>query len=86
VPDGDIRDLLTRAGNAFLCRPDDVSEMTKIISEQMSLKDAGVPAPETSEDVLQTYERKHLTRELIEVFEKVTRGSVSRPQTASLPK
>lgn len=86
VPDGDIRDLLTRAGNAFLCRPDDVSEMTRIISEQMSLKDAGVPAPETSEDVLQTYERKHLTRELIEVFEKVTRSSVSRPQTASLPK
>ena len=35
VPDGDARDLLTRAGTGLLCRPDDVAGMATIIAGEL---------------------------------------------------
>lgn len=71
VPDGDIRDLLARAGNAFVCRPADVTEMARILGEQLARKQAGTPSPAPDEEVLAEYERSNLTRRLADIFQEV---------------
>lgn len=72
VPDGDVRDLLTEAGNAFLCRPKDVEGMARVIAEQADRALAGRPASGSHEDVLRRYERRELTARLAEVFDQVS--------------
>nr|MDP9491680.1 glycosyltransferase [Actinomycetota bacterium] len=72
VPDGDVRDLLTEAGNAFLCRPKDVEGMARVIAEQADRALAGEPASGSHEDVLRRYERRELTARLAEVFDQVS--------------
>jgi glycosyltransferase involved in cell wall biosynthesis len=72
VPDGDIRELLARAGNAFVCRPADVTEMGRILREQLARKRAGSPPPVPDEAVLAEYERSSLAGQLAAVFEQVT--------------
>ena len=72
VPDGDIRDLLFEAGNAFVFRPKDVDGMARAILEQADRALTGGPAPEASEEVLRRYERRELTARLAEVFDRVT--------------
>jgi hypothetical protein len=70
VPDGDARDLLAEAGNAFLCRPPDVGGMARIIAERVEGAARGaVPRPRP--EVLARYERRRLTGELAEVFDTV---------------
>jgi glycosyltransferase involved in cell wall biosynthesis len=72
VPDGDVRDLLTEVGNAFLCRPKDVDGMARVIAEQADRTLAGEPGPGSDEDVLRRYERRELTARLAEVFDQVS--------------
>jgi glycosyltransferase involved in cell wall biosynthesis len=72
VPDGDVRELLNEAGNAFVVRPKDVDEMAQVIAEQADRALAGERPPEPSEDVLSRYERRELTARLAEVFDRVS--------------
>jgi glycosyltransferase involved in cell wall biosynthesis len=83
VPDGDLRDLLTRAGNALVSRPSDVAAMARIVSEQVARKHAGLSPAEPSEDVLKAYERKSLTRQLAEIFDELSSPGASLPQAVS---
>jgi glycosyltransferase involved in cell wall biosynthesis len=81
VPDGDIRDLLTEAGNAFVCWPADVPAMMGIVSEQLERTRRGEPAPEPDPDVLARFERRQLTAELAAAFDRVC--SLRQPERAS---
>jgi glycosyltransferase involved in cell wall biosynthesis len=71
VPDGDARDLLAAAGNAFLCRPSDSAAMARIVAQEVERWRRGDPPPVPDPDVLARYERRHLTEELAGVFDRV---------------
>lgn len=83
VPDGDVRDLLGRAGNAFVTRPADVDGMAEVISGQAAAKAAGASPRVPAEDVLSACERKTLTRQLVDVFEGLSAPSAERTLAAS---
>jgi len=71
VPDGDARDLLAAAGNAYLCRPDDVEAMATAIETELEHREgrAGPAAPDPA--VVDRFERRRLTQELARVFDRV---------------
>jgi glycosyltransferase involved in cell wall biosynthesis len=71
VPDGDARDLLGRAGSAFLCRPSDVDTMARIIVDQVQRAARGEEGPRPRPEVLDRYERRRLATELADVFDAV---------------
>jgi glycosyltransferase involved in cell wall biosynthesis len=73
VPDGDARDLLASSGRALLTRPSDSDAMAEHLRAQLR-KPARPPA--TAHDFL-GLERRHLTRELSTVFDRVLRGTLS---------
>jgi glycosyltransferase involved in cell wall biosynthesis len=77
VPDGDARDLLSRAGTGFLCRPRDVERMARILQDQLERAERGDPPPAMRPDVLQPFERRALTTRLAGVFDVVL-GRTSR--------
>ncbi len=72
VPDGDVRDLMGEAGNAFVVRPKDVEGMARVIEQQADRVFAGAAVAEPNEEFLRRYERRELTRRLAEVFDSLT--------------
>jgi glycosyltransferase involved in cell wall biosynthesis len=87
VPDGDARDLLSDAGNALICRPSDVAAMASHIADQLTRRAAGTAAPRPRADVLERYERNHLTARLAATFDAVldqSRAHRIRPRTLEL--
>ena len=71
VPDGDARDILAEAGNAFICRPRDVEALARAISTVVDASIAGEDLPSPEPDVVNRYEYRNLARELLEFFEQV---------------
>jgi glycosyltransferase involved in cell wall biosynthesis len=71
VPDGDARDILERAANARLCRPDDVDCMTAAIADAIRDYRAGRPAPKPNAEVVQQFEYRQLAGRLAAVFDAV---------------
>jgi glycosyltransferase involved in cell wall biosynthesis len=72
VPDGDARDLLTEAGNATICRPDDVEGMARALLEALDRHRRRVPAPSPPErDVVARFDYRGLAAKLGEVFDEV---------------
>jgi glycosyltransferase involved in cell wall biosynthesis len=71
VPEGDVRDVLSAAGNAFVVRPKDVEGMARVIEEQADRAAAGSPPPAPDEELLRGYERRELTRRLGAVLDSV---------------
>ncbi|MGH9175715.1 MAG: glycosyltransferase, partial [Vicinamibacterales bacterium] len=84
LPDGDARDLLTRAGTAFVCRPDDVSSMAEVIAGQVERVRTGGPAPLLRHGVLAPYERRNLTEQLARVFDAVVDGRAGATRDRAL--
>jgi glycosyltransferase involved in cell wall biosynthesis len=78
VPDGDARDLLERAGTAFLCRPRDVGCMARVIASEVDRVRSGAPGPTPRPEVLGLYERRHLTERLAGVFDLILDGTSAR--------
>jgi glycosyltransferase involved in cell wall biosynthesis len=77
VPDGDARDILAEAGNAFLCRPADSDAMAGAVSEAVERRRAGdAPAPPRP-DVVERYEYGRLARDLAGVFDRAAGGARS---------
>jgi glycosyltransferase involved in cell wall biosynthesis len=72
VPDGDVRDLLGEAGNAFVVRPKDVEGMAAVIEQQADRVRAGEQPAGPREDFLRGYERRELTRRLAEVLDSIS--------------
>jgi glycosyltransferase involved in cell wall biosynthesis len=81
VPDGDARDLLAAAGNAFLCRPNDVGAMARLIGERLDARVRGERAPAVRPEVAERYERRRLTGELANLFDRVL-GAPARESAA----
>jgi glycosyltransferase involved in cell wall biosynthesis len=75
VPDGDARDLLTEAGNAFLCRPTDVTGMAEALAARIADWRRSVPPPPPRRDVVARYERRRQTKELARVLDRAITGS-----------
>lgn len=71
VPDGDARDLLREAGNAHVCRPDDVAGMARAIALEVERWRTGASVPAPDPDVVARYERRRLTGELAALFDAV---------------
>jgi glycosyltransferase involved in cell wall biosynthesis len=71
VPDGDARDLLAEAGNAFLCRPADVTAMAEAIAGEVKRWRAGVIRPGPNPAVVGRYERRRQTGELARLLDDV---------------
>jgi glycosyltransferase involved in cell wall biosynthesis len=76
VPDGDARDILAAAGNARLCRPDDVEAMADAIAAALELHRAGQAPPEPDAEVVARFDYRVLARRLAQVFDEVI---ASRP-------
>jgi glycosyltransferase involved in cell wall biosynthesis len=75
VPDGDARDLLTEAGNAFLCRPKDVTAIAETLAARIAEWRRGVPPPLPSRDVIARYERRRQTEQLARVLDRAIAAS-----------
>jgi glycosyltransferase involved in cell wall biosynthesis len=80
VPDGDARDLLQEAGNAFLARPTDVEALKDGLVKAVARWEGGERPPVPAASVLERTERRHLTDELVTFLGEVvtaTRGAGS---------
>ena len=82
VPEGDARDILAAAGNAYLCAPDDVEGMAAAIESQ--LKDGAALPAGAPEELLDRFERRRLTAELASVFDAVTGRGAERAADSRL--
>ena len=78
VPDGDARDLLAEAGNAFFCRPSDVSAMAAILETRIMEWRRGIPAPAPRPDVVERYERRRQTAQLASILDGAVARAVDR--------
>jgi glycosyltransferase involved in cell wall biosynthesis len=68
VPPGDARDLLERAGGAFVCEPDDVHGMERILSERVRGARGEEADPERDHAVVAEYEWHRLAGRVADVL------------------
>jgi glycosyltransferase involved in cell wall biosynthesis len=71
VPQGDARDLLSEAGTALLCRPNDITGMAEAIVKAYERRAAGERVKTPPAELLRRYEYRHLARDLATVFDDV---------------
>jgi glycosyltransferase involved in cell wall biosynthesis len=71
VPGGDARDLLLAAGNAYVCRPNDVAAMTDAIARELDRIATGTPIAFRDNEVVERFERRRLTAELADLLDRV---------------
>jgi len=71
VPDGDARDYLTAAGNAAICRPDDVSGLAAAVRDEIGRWREGTQRAEPEPAVANQFERRELTRRLAAILDTV---------------
>jgi glycosyltransferase involved in cell wall biosynthesis len=83
VPAGDARDLLSEAGNAYICDPTDTEAMAAAIADAVERRRAGVSPPEPDPQVLRRHSRDLLARRIADVFDAVLGGSEEPQQTSS---
>ena len=69
VPEGDVRDILTAAGNAAICAPSDVDGMSREILALME----GAKLPPRDPEAVRVYERPRLAAELARVLDAAAR-------------
>jgi glycosyltransferase involved in cell wall biosynthesis len=81
VPDGDARDILSEAGNATLCRPDDVEALTNALAEHLERFRSDAAPLRPNPAVVARFEYRHLARQLADVFDSVL-GRAGRERRA----
>lgn len=74
VPDGDARDLLAAAGNAYLVRPSDVRSMTRALVLAIEAKSGKVRMDPAPAEMLARYERRYLTGQVAALLDHVVSG------------
>jgi len=74
VPDGDARDLLQEAGNALLCRPNDVSAIADALRGAVARWREGSRPPAPRPEVVARFEYGRLAARLADVFDGVLSG------------
>lgn len=71
VPEGDVKDLLAAAGNAYLCAPDDTGAMAEAIADGIRRKRAGQELPPPPDELIAPFEWRALAGRLATLFERV---------------
>jgi glycosyltransferase involved in cell wall biosynthesis len=76
VPDGDARDLLAQFARVSICRPSNVPALAAAIAELVAREgtrwaDAAAPPGRAEQELLSTYERRHLTGRIAGVLDEV---------------
>jgi glycosyltransferase involved in cell wall biosynthesis len=71
VPDGDAREILEAAGNAFVVRPDDVDGMRDAIAAEIARSSSGSARQPPDPQLVERFEYRTLARQLADVFEAV---------------
>jgi glycosyltransferase involved in cell wall biosynthesis len=72
IPDGDARTILETAGNAFICRPDDVDGMAAVVEEQVDRKAASKDgAHAIRRDAVDRFEYRNLAVRTAGLFDSV---------------
>lgn len=74
VPEGDARDILERAGNSIVVRPDDVAGMSAAIRSELDRFHAGDPPRSSDPALVGRFEYGRLAADLAALFDAV-RGS-----------
>jgi glycosyltransferase involved in cell wall biosynthesis len=73
VPEGDTREILHAAGNAYVCEPDDVKAMARAIESELERRRVEGPAPfAVSPAVLERFERRAQALRYAELLDAVT--------------
>ena len=86
VPEGDARDILTAAGRAHICAPNDVDAMIEALEQ--TLEDPSVSSAPHDPAVAPRFEYRHLASSLASVFREVRtlhQGGVVRRPAAAKP-
>jgi glycosyltransferase involved in cell wall biosynthesis len=78
VPDGDARDFLVQCGTAFICRPDDVEGMIRILSEVYDAWKRGIPSIRQNSAFLENFTRRNITHKLAASLRSVLHQEVVR--------
>jgi glycosyltransferase involved in cell wall biosynthesis len=71
VPEGDARDILTEAGTAYVCDPDDVAGMAAAIAAEIARWRAGEPPRGVRASVRARFERRALAGRYAELLDAV---------------
>ena len=74
VPEGDARDLLERAGAAYVCEPDDVAAMKEILAARVAALDDGDRPPVRDREVVARYEWGDLAAEVAGILDSILGG------------
>jgi glycosyltransferase involved in cell wall biosynthesis len=77
VPDGDVRDFLTKCGTGFVCRPDDVAGMADIIERLYIAWKRGESLTQPNLEFVNQSERRAQTRVLANALNKVLKAERS---------
>jgi glycosyltransferase involved in cell wall biosynthesis len=85
VPDGDARDFLVEAANAFLARPDDVAALKQGLIQALERFERGEDSPEPDPYLLARIERRTLTRDLAAFFDELTPLAAAEPAAVPAP-
>jgi glycosyltransferase involved in cell wall biosynthesis len=85
MPDGDGREIFTRAAGATVVRPDDVGAMAAAIAAEASRGERRPSATAERAWLLAGLERGHLNRELARAFDRVLAGRATTTTSAGEP-
>jgi len=81
VPDGDAKEILTRARTGLVCDPDNVDQMVAHLRRQYQAWLAGEPPPQVDRDYISRFERRELARLLAEHLRKLEPADVPGPSS-----
>ena len=74
IPEGDARDILTEAGTAHICDPDDVAGIMAAIEAELERWRAGDPVGQVPAAVLARFERRALAARYAALLDAVVEG------------
>lgn len=72
VPDGNAKEILTRARTGLVCEPDNTEQMVAHLRQQYGAWLAGDPPLKVDRAYISRFERRHLTRQLANHLHKLT--------------
>ena len=82
VPEGDARDILSEAGNAYICRPNDVEAMARAIERAFECRSSDVAVPA---ELLERFEYGTLVRHVVEILDEVCTPRWARRSVSTTP-
>ena len=81
VPDGDAKEILTRARTGLVCEPDNIDEMVAHLRRQYAAWLAGAPPLAVDRAYISRFERRQLTHQLADQLRKLA-GTARAAETS----